>query len=221
MRMLPRLTPKQRQRANALIKCLCANYEDGNCLALDDGEPCACVQSISYSLLCKYFRKAVLPAEPMLEANILGTRFEGVCPAVRRSSRRATERNTAEVRRKSLQNSAGRDARRNGQSRKIGAEKASHIKAFQFPHFEGQGVDTFIPRFSIQGRFGTPRKGGKMAKIKTRDVVKGTIKKIDKAAIAADRMSSAYVQTKEKANTPPIPKSTVPRNTPPTASRAA
>ena len=38
-----------------------------------------------------------------------------------------------------------------------------------------------------------------MADIKTRDVVKGTIKKIDKAAIAASRMRSAYVQTKEKA----------------------
>lgn len=74
--MLPRLTPKQRQRANALIKRLCANYDNGNCLALDDGEPCACVQSISYSLLCKYFRKAVLPAEPLLEVDILGTRFE-------------------------------------------------------------------------------------------------------------------------------------------------
>ena len=74
--MLPRLTPKQRQRANALIKRLCANYDNGNCLALDDGEPCACVQSISYSLLCKYFRKAVLPTEPLLEADILGTRFE-------------------------------------------------------------------------------------------------------------------------------------------------
>lgn len=76
MRMLPRLTPKHRQSANALIKRLCANYEGGNCLALDDGEPCVCVQSISYSLLCKYFRNAVLPAEPMLEANILGTRLE-------------------------------------------------------------------------------------------------------------------------------------------------
>lgn len=31
---------------------------------------------ISYSLLCKYFRNAVLPAEPMLEANILGTRLD-------------------------------------------------------------------------------------------------------------------------------------------------
>ena len=38
-----------------------------------------------------------------------------------------------------------------------------------------------------------------MADIKTRDVVKGTIKKIDKAAIAADRMRSAYVQAKKKA----------------------
>ena len=74
--MLPSLTPKQLQRANALIKRLCANYDNGNCLALDNGEPCVCVQSISYSLLCKYFRSAVLPAEPLLEAAILGTRFE-------------------------------------------------------------------------------------------------------------------------------------------------
>lgn len=68
--MLPRLTPKQRQRANALIKRLCANYDNGSCLALDDGEPCACVQSISYSLLCKYFRKAVLPAEPFVDLRV-------------------------------------------------------------------------------------------------------------------------------------------------------
>lgn len=38
-----------------------------------------------------------------------------------------------------------------------------------------------------------------MVDIKTRDAVKGTIKQIDKAAIAADRMRTAYVQTKEKA----------------------
>lgn len=34
---------------------------------------CVCVQSISYSLLCRYFRNAVLPADPALEAEILGT----------------------------------------------------------------------------------------------------------------------------------------------------
>lgn len=107
--MLPRLTPKQRQRANALIKRLCANYDNGNCLALDDGEPCACVQSISYSLLCKYFRKAVLPAEPLLEADILGTRFEKCvscgAPIYQEGQPKEILR---EVRSKSLQSSAGR-----------------------------------------------------------------------------------------------------------------
>ena len=38
-----------------------------------------------------------------------------------------------------------------------------------------------------------------MAKIKTRDVVKGTIKAIDKAAVASERMKAAYAKTKEKA----------------------
>ena len=38
-----------------------------------------------------------------------------------------------------------------------------------------------------------------MADIKTRDAVKGTIKTIDKAAIASERMKSAYVGIKEKA----------------------
>ena len=38
-----------------------------------------------------------------------------------------------------------------------------------------------------------------MADIKTRDAVKGTIKTIDKAAVASERMKSAYAKTKEKA----------------------
>ena len=38
-----------------------------------------------------------------------------------------------------------------------------------------------------------------MADIKTRDAVKGTIKTIDKAAIASERMKSAYAGIKEKA----------------------
>ena len=42
----------------------CCNYDGGNCLALDDGEGCVCVQSISYSLLCKRF------SAPMPMANI-------------------------------------------------------------------------------------------------------------------------------------------------------
>lgn len=31
----------------------CCNYDNGNCIVLDNGEPCVCVQSISYSLLCR------------------------------------------------------------------------------------------------------------------------------------------------------------------------
>lgn len=38
-----------------------------------------------------------------------------------------------------------------------------------------------------------------MPEIKTRDVVKGTVKAIDKSAVAAERMKSAYVRTKDKA----------------------
>lgn len=61
----------QQHQAKKLIKSLCCNYRDGNCLLLDDGEPCVCVQSIAYSLCCNYFRVAVLPTEPVLEAEIL------------------------------------------------------------------------------------------------------------------------------------------------------
>ena len=38
-----------------------------------------------------------------------------------------------------------------------------------------------------------------MPDIKTRDVVKGTVKVIDKSAVAAERMKDAYVRTKDKA----------------------
>ena len=56
-----RMTPEQARRSRALIKNQCCNYDNGNCILLDDGEPCVCPQSISYSLNCKWFRTAVLP----------------------------------------------------------------------------------------------------------------------------------------------------------------
>lgn len=95
--MLPQMTGRQRYRANALIKKLCANYDDGNCLLLDEGEGCVCVQSISYSLLCRYFRNAVLPAEPSLEAEILGTHPDRCvscgAPIIKRGNRKSIVRN--------------------------------------------------------------------------------------------------------------------------------
>ena len=68
------LTPSQRRRCNRLIKKLCANYDDGNCLPLDEGDGCVCVQMISLSLICKYFRNAVLPADKELYADIFKQR---------------------------------------------------------------------------------------------------------------------------------------------------
>lgn len=65
-----RLTPTQRRRCNRLIRKLCANFDDGNCLVLDEGDGCVCVQMISLSLICKYFRRAVLPADKELCADI-------------------------------------------------------------------------------------------------------------------------------------------------------
>lgn len=67
---LPRMTPGQRRRANSLIRRKCCNYDNCNCLLLDDGEECVCVQSISYSVCCTWFRHAVLPLDKPLETEI-------------------------------------------------------------------------------------------------------------------------------------------------------
>ena len=57
---LPRMTPGQRREAVKLIRKLCCNYDDGNCLLLDDGDEHVCPQSISYSVNCKFFRHVLL-----------------------------------------------------------------------------------------------------------------------------------------------------------------
>ncbi|WP_115672902.1 cysteine-rich VLP domain-containing protein [Scardovia inopinata] len=59
----------QYRRARRLVH-ECCNYDNGNCLMLDDGEECVCVQSISYSLLCRWFRAAVLPMDKELKTAI-------------------------------------------------------------------------------------------------------------------------------------------------------
>lgn len=58
-----RLNDAQHRRVKKLTRCHCANNVRGCCLLLDNGEPCVCVQAISYSLICRYFREAVLPAD--------------------------------------------------------------------------------------------------------------------------------------------------------------
>ena len=72
---IPRMNYRQYRKARRLTH-ECCNYCDGNCLLLDDGEECVCVQSISYSLLCRWFRAAVLPLDAALYAEISKSREE-------------------------------------------------------------------------------------------------------------------------------------------------
>ena len=44
----------------------CCNYCGGNCLLLDNGEAGLCVQEISHSLLCRWYREHVLPLDAKL-----------------------------------------------------------------------------------------------------------------------------------------------------------
>ena len=75
---------RQYRRARKLVH-ECCNYIAGNCIALDDGEECICVQSISYSLLCRWFRAAVLPQDKELETALfhrLNAKKCAVCGAL-------------------------------------------------------------------------------------------------------------------------------------------
>lgn len=74
------LTPKQSRKVNALIKRLCCNYDNGNCIRLDFGEPCVCPQTITYShIICKYFRTAVLPADKELYIELAKPKNTKIC----------------------------------------------------------------------------------------------------------------------------------------------
>lgn len=69
--MILKITPKQAERIHRLVKELCANCIDGNCLLLDDGKEHKCVQLISlYGIYCNYFLYAVLPSEKELYEEI-------------------------------------------------------------------------------------------------------------------------------------------------------
>lgn len=67
---LPRANYRQYRRMKKLAQEECCNYYHGRCFALDDGEECVCVQSISYTLLCKWFCQAVLPLDRKLQAEL-------------------------------------------------------------------------------------------------------------------------------------------------------
>lgn len=74
-----RMTKAQTRRIRQLIRRLCANYDGGNCLLLDDGETCICPQSITNALVCRYFKTSVLPSDQKLYAEIMKTVCKKYC----------------------------------------------------------------------------------------------------------------------------------------------
>ena len=68
--MIPHMNYQQYRAARRLVHS-CCNYDCGNCLLLDNGEECVCVQCITYSLVCRWFRAAVLPLDTGLCAALL------------------------------------------------------------------------------------------------------------------------------------------------------
>lgn len=116
---IPYMTPDQFRKAKQLIRKECSNYdaEHNECFALDEGDGCVCVQSISYSLLCRWFRDYVLPLDRMLESELMHKDNQKKCircgrlfiPAGRNAkycpgcAKRATRQRKAEYNRKKRQ----------------------------------------------------------------------------------------------------------------------
>ena len=75
---LYRMTPTQHREAKKIIRRLCSNYCEGNCIRLDKGEEVPCPQMLSASVCCRFFRHVLLkdPEAGTLEAEIFtsGTR---------------------------------------------------------------------------------------------------------------------------------------------------
>ena len=130
---IPRMSYPQYRKARRLTH-ECCNYCNGNCLLLDDGEECVCVQSISYSLLCRWFKVAVLPLDAALCAEITKSRDEikrcAVCGAAfTPNSNRAKycPDCAVQVRRKK---EAERQRKRYLLSTHLGRSKSTEIKGF-------------------------------------------------------------------------------------------
>lgn len=79
MNQIIRMTKSQLAKVKALIRCRCCNCVDGNCILLDNGEPCPCPQMLTCSLICKWFRRAVLPDSPALQNGIVLHKGEKLC----------------------------------------------------------------------------------------------------------------------------------------------
>ena len=115
-----RLTPGQARSVRNLTK-RCCNYTQGGCLLLDG----VCPQAVSRSLICRWFRHAVLPQQPKLEQSILNPKrlrrcevcSTGIlarsgrtkyCPACAKEVHRQQKAKSARKRRSSVDNSGAK-----------------------------------------------------------------------------------------------------------------
>ena len=62
----------------------CCNYDSGNCLLLEDGEPLR-VQVSAIPLLCRWFTAAVLPLDEALKPPSCAGEAGNAAPSARRS----------------------------------------------------------------------------------------------------------------------------------------
>ena len=76
-----RLTPGQLRSVRGLAK-RCCNFLDGDCLLLDG----ACPQYISRSLICRWFRRAVLPSSRSWNRPSSGPRNSAAAKSAARAS---------------------------------------------------------------------------------------------------------------------------------------
>ena len=94
-----RLTPGQLRSVRSLTK-RCCNFLDGDCLLLDG----VCPQFISRSLICQWFRRAVLPQQPKLEQAILRPKKLRRCEVCGKDIHRQQKAKSARKRRSGVDN---------------------------------------------------------------------------------------------------------------------
>ena len=78
---LYRMTPAQQRDARKIIRKLCSNCVNDNCIRLDQGEEVTCPQMLSASVCCRFFRNVLLkdPEAGTLEAGIFSSGTKKRC----------------------------------------------------------------------------------------------------------------------------------------------
>ena len=76
-----RMNEDQFGRAKRLIRKNCCNFSRGNCLCLDNGESCACAQVITRTVVCNWFKEAILLLDEKLHSELMPAKVGKFCKA--------------------------------------------------------------------------------------------------------------------------------------------